>query len=368
MAFPAGWKHRLAVKIKKDEVDADLSDFTLVLHDSFDDVFSQVNGPLDADGTRPSLDGGGDVRFSADEDGKTRLAVDVRTWKTDDDPSEGELEVAVMIPEVSEEEDTTVYMWWGKEGETQPDADEDYGQHDAYDDNYAGVYPLHDANDRTANGHHLSAVNSPTLNAEGLIGGCFESDGDSRYLVRTEAVVAPGDMTISGLFRATNTSSAQELAAIGDSASSGRTWRCNLGSSTNTGTTQAVKQSGTTNRFSSGNAYTANSWHHAAVRLGNSDCQSFLNGSGDTNNTSALTPTPTNRTTIGVVLYNGSPFAPMVGKIDEVRFSNVLRSVEWINAEHKNLLKPGDFFEFGELEDVEAPDVIIELPVLHVAI
>ncbi len=114
MAFPTGWAYRLPITIDKDDISADLTDWTMVFDQSFDSVMTQVNGPLDADGTRPSIDGGGDVRFSSDSAGTTRLSVDVREWSTNNTPASAEAEIAVRVPAVSSSVDTIIYMWWGK--------------------------------------------------------------------------------------------------------------------------------------------------------------------------------------------------------------------------------------------------------------
>ena len=118
MAFPDGWLHRVALTIDHDDIDSDLTNWTLVFDQSFNAVLTQVNGPLDADGTRPSINGGGDIRFSSDAAGANRLAVDIRTWVTNNTPASATCEVAVKIPSVLSSVDTTIYMWWGKSGES----------------------------------------------------------------------------------------------------------------------------------------------------------------------------------------------------------------------------------------------------------
>ena len=131
--FPSGWAHRVPITINHDQIDENLAYFTLVLTEEMSAVLSSVDGPLDADGLRPSIDGGGDVRFSADEAGAQRLAVDVREWVTDNDPASGSLEVAVKVPSISSSTDTTIYLWWGEAGETQPAPGDPFGQFAAYD-------------------------------------------------------------------------------------------------------------------------------------------------------------------------------------------------------------------------------------------
>lgn len=186
MAFPAGWQYRVAITIDKDDIDADLTDWTLVFDEGFDSVLTQVNGPLDADGTRASINGGGDVRFSSDSAGNTQLACDIRKWITDNTPANGEIELAVKIGTVSSSTDTTIYMWWGKSGESQPGAATTYGQYNAYDSDYEAVYSFNDAtsgnvSDRTGNGHDATPNTGGTgsiTKVAGELGDAWDFDGN----------------------------------------------------------------------------------------------------------------------------------------------------------------------------------------------
>jgi len=93
-AFPQDWQYRLPVIISDAVIDENLSNFTLVLTDEMLTVLASPNGPLDGDGSRPSRNGGGDIRFSADEAGTQQLAVDIRSWNT----ATGDGELAVKVP------------------------------------------------------------------------------------------------------------------------------------------------------------------------------------------------------------------------------------------------------------------------------
>ena len=86
MAFPTDWAHKLSITIDSDFISSALTNWTLVFDQSFSSLLTAVNGPLDADGTSPSINGGGDVRFSSDEAGTTQLACDIRNWATNNTP------------------------------------------------------------------------------------------------------------------------------------------------------------------------------------------------------------------------------------------------------------------------------------------
>jgi hypothetical protein len=172
VAFPDGWAHRVAITIDAGDIDADLTSWTLVFDQSFASVLTQVNGPLDADGTRASLNGGGDVRFSSDAAGANQLACDIRDWTTNNNPASATCEVAVggsgLDP--SSSSDTTIYMWWGKSGETQPGAATTYGQYNAYDSYHVLVSPCACAVNRTSTSLTFSEVGSPTTGQAAKVG------------------------------------------------------------------------------------------------------------------------------------------------------------------------------------------------------
>ena len=187
MAFPTGWAHRVPITIESDDISSDLTNWTLAFDQAFDSVLTQVNGPLDADGTRASINGGGDVRFSSDESGTTQLPCDIRSWVTHNTPASATCEAAVRVSSVSSSGDTTVYMWWGKAAETQPAVGDTYGQYNAYDDNYVGVWDLGqdpsggaDAMlDRTSNQNHGTSAGTMLTEdlVTGALGGGIDFDG-----------------------------------------------------------------------------------------------------------------------------------------------------------------------------------------------
>jgi hypothetical protein len=133
--------YQVAITIDSGDVTANLTDWTLVFDQAFDSVLTSANGPLDADGTRPSLNGGGDIRFYSNASRTTRLPCDIRSWATNNTPASATCEAAVKVPSVSSSADTTIYMAWGQTGETtQPAVGDTYGQYAAYDSNTEGVY------------------------------------------------------------------------------------------------------------------------------------------------------------------------------------------------------------------------------------
>jgi hypothetical protein len=185
-------RYRLPVTIRSSAIDGNLTDFTVVITDEMAAVLSAVDGPLDADGTRPSINGGGDVRFSADGLGTQRLAVDVREWVTNNNPASGSLEVAVKVPTISAVSDTTIYLWWGKAGETQPAPGDPFGQFAAYDDYHEVVMPNGANGDRTET-QLTMALNggvNPGGSATKKLGDATYFDGTDDYTEYSSGAIA----------------------------------------------------------------------------------------------------------------------------------------------------------------------------------
>lgn len=175
MAFPSDWGYQLAITIDRTKIDSDLSNWTFVFDQAFNAVLTSVDGPLDADGSAPMINGGGDIRFSSDEAGTQQLAVDVRAAVTDNTPANGELEIAVNIQAISSSANTTIYMWWGKSGEVLPAANSTYGQYNAYDVNHVIVMDMRTWVDRTSNAYDFDTVGygAPTINNSSSILGKY---------------------------------------------------------------------------------------------------------------------------------------------------------------------------------------------------
>lgn len=178
--FPTDWNSRLSITIDNTKIDSDLSNWTFVFDQSFNSVLTSIDGPLDADGSKAIINGGGDIRFSSDEAGTSQLAVDVRAAVTDNNPANGDLELAINMPAVSSSADTTIYMWWGKSGETQPAVGTTYGQYNAYDSDHAIVIDGRSWIDRTSTQADFDTVEygAPTTNnSSATLGRSMNFDG-----------------------------------------------------------------------------------------------------------------------------------------------------------------------------------------------
>jgi len=136
MAFPVEWGRKCELTIDNTKVASTQTNFPMILNE--DTLPSEM---FDADGSYPALNGGGDIRFSSDEDGATQLPCEVVSFVTNNDPANGTAEIWVKVASVSSSADTSIYVWYNKSGETQPASDATYGSEAVWSD-YAGVWHL----------------------------------------------------------------------------------------------------------------------------------------------------------------------------------------------------------------------------------
>lgn len=370
MAFPTGWTHKVAITIAASDIDGDLTDWTLVFDQSFDSVLTQVDGPLDADGTRASIDGGGDVRFSSDSAGNTQLAVDVRRWDTDNNPANALCEVAVKIPTVSSSVDTTIYMWWGKSGETQPGAATTYGQYNAYDSDYELVYPLSENSgsrfDRTSNQETLTPNSTPTA-VDGVVGNANSFDGLNDYLYSgtSNPIEGGNTFTVECWSKAPRSqpngytdASIVTLAAAGAASDALGFW-CDAASppTSGSGRSNLVAWFVAGERIESDNGqWTDDTWEHFAGTSSSTTLKLLIDGVEVTDSPKSVT--------IGSVRSNTRFLVAAWdfdldryernGEIDELRISSTVRANAWIAANYDNQRNKTGFLTWGTIQDIVA--------------
>jgi hypothetical protein len=371
VSFPTGWAHRVPIAVDHTQIDSDLTDFTVVITDEMAAVLSAVDGPLDADGTRPSINGGGDVRFSADEAGTQRLAVDVREWVTNNNPASGSLEVAVRVPTVSSSTDTTIYLWWGKAGETQPAPGDPFGQYAAYDAHHRLVSTDGGLTDRTSAANNGVGFNVPSI--PGVIGDAVTLGGTGSRITLPVLGVNSNEMTISALLYPTDLS--------GDAFNDDNPRTLLIGRQDGDLSTLPYfvrfrgrqidllfsSTGGQLNVFRSNDEFdwgvgpmVEDAWQHvflcrstgALLVLHNGVTQPMFTVQGDLANT---TPFAESTPLVGAT-RPADDYRIFKGNIDELRISTVARRAEWGAAEYANLLAPATLLTAGAITDVSTSD------------
>jgi hypothetical protein len=354
-----GWLWRLAVPIRPTQ--AALTDFSAVLTDSM--LPSAVTDAL-FDATDGALTSGGDLRVSVDPDGETLVGLDLRSWNK----AAGEIEIAFRVPQTSAVLTTTLYLWWGKTGASQPATGGVGGQHSAYDDDTIFCAPVGGGANRTAfniTGTDVGGITAGDIAApSGLLGTQHTDVGDySTYGDNPDLDLVNTDWTMSFLFRATTSGQEQYILGKYDHTTQNRGYLCIFSAAQHFDLTyQPARTSyNPIYRLSSGVDVVDGQWHHLAG--------TFISGTRASVYTEGiLRNTTTNNIPSSVASNNasfqiGTQVAAQNRPADfsHVTVHSVARSAEWLKAENDNLRDLNSFYDaFPAPETVGG---VIEVPV-----
>lgn len=348
MTFPTGWQRRATVTIDPVEVDGTLTDFPLLCT-----VANLPSEMFDADGAAPAQNGGGDIRFSSDEDGDTRLACEVVSFVTDNNPANGTAEIWVKVASVSSTVDTVVYVWYKTDAtDTQPAVTDTYGRNAVWV-NYDAVLHLGEdpsgsapqMTDSTGNGNDGTSAGTMTSgdSVAVQIGDGLDFDG-------TDDVIDVGDLGRTA-------PATVELWADPSDSADRRMWSQSTGG---TGQQGAA-------RINAGTfAIWASTWqtigtidtslqHLAAVFDSGGGVQGYVDGVAGYSSTSTF---DFSGVSLGIADdFTASGYGNTYqGKIDEFRVSSTDRNAAWIAANYSNQNAPGTFATAGTPVDVSGPD------------
>lgn len=340
--FPDDWGRRCAITVNDAVIDSTLTDFTAIVRTQ--DLPSEM---FDVDGSYPALDGGGDIRFTSDSAGTTRLACDVRTFVTDNNPANGVADIAVKIPSVSSSADTTIYVWYNKTGVTQPGPSDTYGRNNAYDSDYLAVYSL-DENpsasspqftDRTGNGYSGTTAGNPT-NGTGVAGDDVVFDGTGDAISLPDLPSFSSDFALSCWAKTPETTGNYTVLSL-NTAPFLEIWAGTFGSDSSF-SWKAYSGAFVSGVHMQSGVAADNNYTHLGLRRSSGTNALFVNGASTatySNSETFTNPAP----------YIGArPGAPPSifwdGAIDEVRISSDTRADAWIKAEYENLRTSSNVF------------------------
>ena len=129
---------------------------------------------------------------AAKDSGPTELACD---WIDFDDSAETGLLRVKWSGTLASSGTQTLRIYPPQAANASVAANATYGSDNAYDSDWAAYWPLHDANDRTANGYDLTAQGGVTAGGvSGKLDAATDFDGtdDGFWIVDTEIVTNPG--------------------------------------------------------------------------------------------------------------------------------------------------------------------------------
>ena len=119
-------KHAITIASSQVSGTGTLTDFPVLI--TLDHLDSEV---VDA-GSNSALNGGGDLVFTSDSAGTTRLSCDIVNFVTSATPANRKCQIWVKVPSLSGTSDTTIYVWYKNAGRSQPASNAAYGSEDVW--------------------------------------------------------------------------------------------------------------------------------------------------------------------------------------------------------------------------------------------
>ena len=343
-----GWGRRCELVIQASQVPGNLTDFPVLLTES--NLPSEM---LDKNGSHPALDGGGDIRFSSDQDGNNRLSCEIVTYITHNNPNSAKAEIWVKVPSISSSSNTSIWVWYDKAGETQPAENESYGSESVWDVNYLMVQHMDedptssapqfvDATNNDHDGTNNGGLKSTDLK-NCVIGDGIEFDGNS------DDDIDLGIWDVSG-----NQLTVQHWVYYENNASNnGRCFSRATGTAVDNHWIMTdfhnsenpafrLKTNSNTTHLQYSTNLSKKTWYFFACTYDGSTMRIWIN-----NQNVASTPKSGNIDTSSTIHNylgdNPSGSRQMKGRLDEVRVSSVRRSDSWLGAEYNNQNSPSTF-------------------------
>ena len=314
------------------------------LFNTTDPAFATV-----ANGGHVTSPNGYDIIFSTDPNGLTALGFELQQYN----PVTGQVIAWVRIPTLSHTSDTVLYVFYGNSAITTSQANKSA----VWDSGFQEVLHLGETTgatvfDSTANANNGTKVSatSPTATPSGQIGGAQSFNGSSDFITLPPAVTS-GLTVFSTSFwtQTTDTNSNgtywNQPAFLGDStpgSSSG-----DFGIVTNNGDLgmwSGLNSAGD-NSFDSNTLINDSHWHYISAVNNGSIIHLYLDGQDIGQTLTSGLPLDSYGWYLGAQHYtNGGPAFFVQGSIQEFRFSNSVRTPDWIATEFNNQSSPSTFY------------------------
>ena len=316
----SSWQYRRPITIDSSKVDSDLTNFPVLVKLNSSNI----------DYTK-TQDSGQDIRFVA-WDNTTELNYEIEKWN-----ESGNSFVWVRIPSVSSSSDTKFWIYYGNSGATD-------GQNAAgvWDSNYMGVWHLSETSgtiyDSTSNNN--DGTNYGAIPVKGMIGGAYDfeaDDGDYIEIPDSDSLDMSTALTIE--FYAKVESETYRSAVISKwSNSIGRSYTPTWYSQTDSSLVLYLYSSADYScAQTTSEMFDDTNWHKWSMTYDGStpEANSYKDYSLENHDTTNI-PTSIYITTTPVRFGSHGSATTMYydGILDEIRFSNILRSDAWIKASY----------------------------------
>jgi hypothetical protein len=343
--YDSAWQHRFSVTIDHNQVDADLTNFELLITET--NLPAEFWGNVKTDGS--------DIVVTAG-DGTTKLDRDLIELDT----SGQTMVLRTRVPLLSSTTSTELFVYYGNDAASETNATSTYSSE------IAAFYPLHDdpsggadsIADRTVNALHGTPNGTMTSGdvVAGQIGHGMDFDGIDDFIDLGDTIVGEtSSYSISFWFQTSDTGRS-DVYSEGNTAIDTRFVRVAAPASAGGDNIMFYSwddaRSGRLTATSGDVNITATGWHKVdAVKVSNSNLQVYLDGLNvasdptDTNGTITL-----DRATIGA-LGRVSEALFYLGQLDELVIRSSPLSVDEVSTFYANENSPGTFYAAGDQVD-----------------
>ncbi|MBN1280754.1 MAG: DUF2341 domain-containing protein, partial [Candidatus Thermoplasmatota archaeon] len=330
--FAHGWTYRKQITISHTKISETLTNFPVLININDNDL--SVHAQEDGD----------DILFMNDTGIATRLNYEIERYQG----NSGEVTAWVNITQLSSTEDTTFYLYYGH-----PTTLSLQNIEKTWDENYVAVWHFKETEgnnlaDSTRN-HFNGTANAFSTITTGVIGNARSFDGvDSGVYVGTQS-------EFGGRPTYTIEAWGYPFTTSGEHRIFDRSQSYHNNPNTILFCQQNCALEFASNNYDSirdNNAFQINSWRYlVGTYIGSGGEKAiYVNGAKTTNGTTIYeSPTQGNfNVNIGECSFNWG--FHWDGILDEMRFSKIARSSEWINTSYQNQNDPGSFFAVGPEE------------------
>ena len=335
--YSGSWNRRIKITIDSSNVDDDLTDFPVFvdLADLPNSFFNNVQND------------GDDIRITED-DGLTELPFELVEINTG--TKSGELYFKPDL--ISSTTDSSFFIYYDNSGASGYSAGHTYGSDNVWDSNYQAVYHFSDTPTGSfgdiTNSADSSGSNDATFGgtitggtvAAGVAGSGYDFNNSNNSITTPDFVGGATDFTIS--YWIEDPTYNDDRVINGGGAYSVLIWPDN-----DNGLDCLVNStSNRANNGGGGNGDNLTGWVLHTCTYDSTTIRNYANG--DPSGTDTYTGAVSDPGSTNVIGSDGSRWMEEV--LDEVRFSNIARSAEWISTEYNNLINPTGFYDVSSEE------------------
>jgi hypothetical protein len=376
LAFPEGWGRKCELVIQASQVSGNLTNFPLLLTDE-----TLPAEMLDSGDENAALDGGGDIVITSDEDGSTRLAIEIVKFTLD-----STAQIWVKVPSISSATNTSIWIWYKKAGESQParDSADPPGSELVWDSNYvlsmhveedpSGGATIFDSTANTTDGTANNMASGDSVAAKignGLSFNATDADESVSWAADTIGTLTNGAASASyeaWVSAAANLAGAlpQAIAVYIATGQNGFNLRIDDQGGGNfkfRAGGRSVSGEGFESRQSAASFAFGTTLHHiqADYDYANDTIDLYIDGSLDGQTSVTFNNTTYTQRSPATIdsLFITTPHI-VRGRIDEFRFSKLKRGADHASASYNNQNSPSTFVIEGVPEDVTPAAAVVE--------